>query len=131
MLKIASLLQFALPGIPSIYYGDEAGMEGYHDPFCRFPYPWGREDVEMQSHYKTLCKIKGEEESLHSGSLNFVYKGDGLVVFERGELTVAVNAGGSYTEFALEEKCVDLISGRVFDKSITLSPIDGVILKKL
>lgn len=38
-LKLASLLQFTLPGIPCIYYGDEAGLEGYKDPFNRSCYP--------------------------------------------------------------------------------------------
>ena len=41
---MASFLQFTLPGAPSIYYGDEAGMEGYRDPFNRRTFPWGRED---------------------------------------------------------------------------------------
>ncbi|MCL2545322.1 MAG: glycoside hydrolase family 13 protein [Clostridia bacterium] len=34
----------ALPGMPCVYYGDEAGMEGANDPYCRAAYPWGRED---------------------------------------------------------------------------------------
>ena len=43
-LRMAVFLQFTLPGMPCIYYGDEAGMEGFEDPFCRACYPWGRED---------------------------------------------------------------------------------------
>ena len=39
-LQLATLLQFALPGVPCIYYGDEAGLEGYRDPFNRGTYPW-------------------------------------------------------------------------------------------
>ena len=41
-LMMASFLQYTLPGSPSLYYGDEACMEGYKDPFNRRPYPWGR-----------------------------------------------------------------------------------------
>jgi glycosidase len=41
LMKMASALQFTLPGVPSIYYGDEAGMQGYKDPFNRCCYPWG------------------------------------------------------------------------------------------
>lgn len=47
-LRMASFLQFVLPGAPSVYYGDEAGMEGYADPFNRRTYPWGREDPDLQ-----------------------------------------------------------------------------------
>ena len=53
-LKLATLLQFSLPGVPCIYYGDEAGMEGYKDPFNRRTYPWGREDAELLDWYRTL-----------------------------------------------------------------------------
>jgi glycosidase len=47
LLKLASIIQYTLPGVPSLYYGDEAGMEGYKDPFNRFCYPWGRENEEL------------------------------------------------------------------------------------
>lgn len=42
----AVLLQMTMPGVPSVYYGDEAGMEGYTDPYNRGPFPWGREDKD-------------------------------------------------------------------------------------
>ena len=35
-LKMAAVLQYTLPGVPYLYYGDENGMEGHIDPFCRF-----------------------------------------------------------------------------------------------
>ena len=131
MLKIASILQFTLPGIPSIYYGDEAGLEGYHDPFCRLPYPWGREDEEILEHYKKLCRIKREQADLHGAELKFVFKKEGLIVFERGRITVAVNGGGSYVDVPLDVKCVDLVSGMTCEKSMTLAPLRGVILKEI
>ena len=39
--KLAAVIQYTLPGVPSLYYGDEAGLEGFGDPFCRGAYPWG------------------------------------------------------------------------------------------
>ncbi len=131
LLKIASVLQFTLPGIPSIYYGDEAGMEGYHDPFCRFPYPWGREDKELISHYTKLCSIKVNEKSLHDAKMKFICKKDGLCIYERGELTIAVNAGGGYVTLNLEEKCLDILSDKMLEESVTLSPVEAVILKRI
>ncbi|MDO5143850.1 MAG: glycoside hydrolase family 13 protein [bacterium] len=50
--KLCIDLLCALPGCPTVYYGDEAGMTGCTDPFCRKPYPWGREDRELQSYVK-------------------------------------------------------------------------------
>ncbi len=57
-VKLLSLLQFTAPGVPCIYYGDEAGMEGYDDPFNRGPYPWGRENKELMYHYRTLTQMR-------------------------------------------------------------------------
>ncbi len=83
LLKIASLLQFTLPGMPSVFYGDEAGLEGYGDPFCRRPYPWGREDKRLIEHYKTLMHLKRDHAALHNASLDFASVGDGVIVFRR------------------------------------------------
>ena len=44
LLKCAAALQYTLPGVPSVYYGDEAGLQGYKDPFNRGCYPWGKEN---------------------------------------------------------------------------------------
>ena len=40
-----------LPGIPCVYYGDEAGAEGYRDPFCRRPFPWRGRDLQLTEKY--------------------------------------------------------------------------------
>jgi len=57
----------ALPGAVSIYYGDETGMEGYRDPFCRRPYPWGNEDPEMIEGFARLGQLKKECDVLRRG----------------------------------------------------------------
>ena len=57
-MKLISLLQFTAPGVPCIYYGDEAGIEGYEDPYNRGTYPWGSENRELLEHYKTLGKLR-------------------------------------------------------------------------
>ena len=45
----------ALPGMPTIYYGDEAGLTGMADPYCRGTYPWGREDETLIAAYRTAA----------------------------------------------------------------------------
>ena len=49
---------FSVPGMPCIYYGDEAGVEGCADPFCRRTYPWGREDQDMLARYKAMAAMQ-------------------------------------------------------------------------
>ena len=82
-LLMASFLQYMLPGAPSLYYGDEAGMEGYKDPFNRRPYPWGREDRELLSHHRQLGRLRKEQEALRLGDLEFFQAGDQKLGFSR------------------------------------------------
>ncbi len=58
MLKVAAVIQYFLPGIPSLYYGDEAGLSGYRDPFNRCCYPWGYENPDLVSWFQTLGQLR-------------------------------------------------------------------------
>ena len=57
-LKAAAAIQFTLPGIPCIYYGDEVGMQGGKDPFNRGYFPWDKQDEELLEYYKYLGEIR-------------------------------------------------------------------------
>lgn len=67
-LKIASLIQFMLPGTPCIYYGDEAGLFGHADPFCRKFYPWGRENTDLIEHYRALGSLRKKYAPIFMGA---------------------------------------------------------------
>ena len=82
-LLMASFLQYTLPGSPSLYYGDEALMEGYKDPFNRRTYPWGQEDRDMLSHFKRLGKLRADYEALRLGDIQFFEAGDKHLGFTR------------------------------------------------
>lgn len=75
-LKLAWTLLCAFPGIPCIYYGDEAGMEGGRDPFNRMPYVWGREDSELVSFYRKIGSIRKSEPLFANGDLRIIDTGD-------------------------------------------------------
>ncbi len=83
MLKTAAAIQFTLPGIPSIYYGDEAGLTGYKDPFNRGCYPWGNENRELIEWYRTLGKIRKENAALYDGSFHPVSEAAGCIAYVR------------------------------------------------
>ena len=70
-LMMAAFLQYTLPGSPSLYYGDEALMEGYKDPFNRRTYPWGHEDRELVTYFSRLGKLRREQEALRLGDIQF------------------------------------------------------------
>lgn len=82
-LLLASVLQYTLPGSPSIYYGDEAGMEGGKDPFNRRTYPWGKEDTTLLNHYKALGQLRKQYPALQQGDIAFFHAGNGRIGFVR------------------------------------------------
>ena len=97
---------FTHPGIPTVYYGDEAGMEGYADPYNRGPYPWGEEDGEVMTTFRRLSHLRRDEPLLSGGEYSpFALEG-GLYGHWRwleneGVLTV-INPG--------EDECSSLLS---------------------
>jgi len=84
-LKLAATLQFTLPGVPCVYYGDEAGMEGCADPFNRVCYPWGSEDRDLIEWYAALSKLRREHNCFKDGDYELVEARDGLFAFTRGQ----------------------------------------------
>ncbi|MGL5085777.1 MAG: glycoside hydrolase family 13 protein, partial [Clostridium sp.] len=82
-LKLAIVMQMTLPGVPLIYYGDEAGLTGGRDPQNRKPYPWGRENEEVLEIYKTLGNLRKEEVALRKGEFKFINAVHDVVIYER------------------------------------------------
>ena len=70
-LQMAAFLQYTLPGSPSLYYGDEALMEGYKDPFNRRTYPWGREDTDLVRFFRQLGQLRRDIPALGKGTITF------------------------------------------------------------
>lgn len=66
-LKLAALIQYTLPGVPCVYYGDEAGLQGYRDPFNRGTYPWGTADPSLLDWYRTLGQLRHSQPVLSEG----------------------------------------------------------------
>lgn len=47
--RLIAGLMYALPGTPCLYYGDECGLQGGGDPFCRATYPWADDADEPRA----------------------------------------------------------------------------------
>ncbi|MBR1762524.1 MAG: glycoside hydrolase family 13 protein [Eubacterium sp.] len=105
MMKIASLVQFTLPGVPSIYYGDEIGMQGMKDPFNRACMSWDNVNEELLRWYRRLGEIRkgctafvdGEFIPVNCGHKTLAYKR----VSEGNEVIVAVNLGDEAQEIEI------------------------------
>ena len=105
LLRIAAVIQFTMPGSPTIYYGDEAGQQGYEDPFNRRTYPWDREDQELLAFYRTLCAVRDQSQALCDGSIEFLDAQGAVLLYERTcgdeRMLVAVNRGLEPVRYAV------------------------------
>lgn len=132
-LYLASVLQFTLPGIPSIFYGDEAGLQGFDDPINRRPYPWGSEDEEILDHYKKLGRIRRENRAVFSGGFNMRDE-NGLVAYERAggddEILIAVNAGADDKTLIINKEYTNLYNNKEYKDVVDVPGGSFVILKK-
>lgn len=68
IFKQGVVMQMTLPGAPTIYYGDEAGVCGWTDPDNRRTYPWGRENLELIEFYREAICIHKQNQVLKTGS---------------------------------------------------------------
>ena len=73
----------ALPGIPCLYYGDEAGLTGMADPYCRGTYPWGNEDTELREAFRGIMNDRMDSAVLRTGDLSLTACGPDVVLVER------------------------------------------------
>lgn len=132
-LYLASVLQFTLPGIPSIFYGDEAGLQGFDDPINRRPYPWGSEDKEILAHYKKLGRIRRENRAVFSGGFNMRDE-NGLVAYERAggddEILIAVNASADDKTLFINKEYTSLYNNKEYKDVVDVPGGSFVILKK-
>ena len=132
-MKIASSIQYILPGIPSIYYGDEIGMQGFEDPLNRQTMKWDAINNELLSHYKALGEIRKKYKEEILGDINI--KEDDYLIIERknndSSIILLANSGEKRASYLLDGEYVDLLSRRVFnDKRIVIDPLEVYILRK-
>ena len=139
-LRLAGMLLYGFPGSPTLFYGDEVGMQGFEDPLNRGTYPWGQEDTGLLDFFRALGRLRKERRSLQSGSLTYIYaQGGGLVITREheGETTmVALNTGDEALTLTLpwpRGTAEDGLTGQRFlavngQLRLSLPPLDGVVL---
>ncbi|EHF02916.1 hypothetical protein HMPREF1008_00561 [Olsenella sp. oral taxon 809 str. F0356] len=120
-LWVAALLQMTLPGVPCIYYGDEAGMEGYSDPYNRAAFPWGHEDKNCATIYRNAIAVRKSLPVFVNGDFESFALNDDVFGFWRtdGDEVVCVLANASLSSShsvrvpMRGERVDDVVSGRV------------------
>jgi len=144
LMKCAMVLQFFLPGIPCIYYGDEAGAEGYKDPFNRKTYPWGYENKELLGFTRELAATRKSCQAFTSGELEFIEVTADYCVFLRKDYNtkeaaaVFLNKSKKPRKFKLKSIIGDIKTDnlpeftRAFEvdgRNVYVSPYDYAVVK--
>ena len=114
--ELLAVLQFVMPGVPCLYYGDEAGLTGGTDPYNRGSFPWGRENGELAEHYRALARLYRENPVLRTGEFEPVSFGDDVLGARRRD------AGGE--RLALVNRAAQAVS--CF--GVTVPPVGWVLL---
>lgn len=78
-VKLVFGMLMTMPGVPCLFYGDELGVQGYGDPFCRAPFPWGKMDevdpgAEMRTWIKELTSLRRSSDAFSIGEFDYVYR---------------------------------------------------------
>ncbi|MBR4185621.1 MAG: glycoside hydrolase family 13 protein [Clostridia bacterium] len=117
LLRLAFGILAGLPGVPCVFYGDEAGMEGYRDPFCRRPFPWGRIDGELLAVYRAFGCLRRDEPVFYGGRFRILSLTPDAFVYLRlpedgagDSVLVAASRCGTLTA-ALPVPAQDLLAG--------------------
>lgn len=141
LFKIASIIQYTLPGFPSVYYGDEIGMEGCKDPFNRCGYPWGSDEIntELLHFFIELGKLRTGRPLLKDAPFVPISGAQGCVAYarenENGSLIVIANRADADIDYYLPEKYANakLIFGdaekRLGEKLVKVSEESFAILE--
>jgi cyclomaltodextrinase len=83
--RLATLFQMTYPGAPCIYYGDEIGMEGRHDPGCRATFPWDEHqwDSDLRDYVRRCITLRKTYAALRRGDLTWLFVGQGVLAYGR------------------------------------------------
>ena len=135
LLQLAAVLQYTLPGVPCLYYGDEAGMQGYKDPFNRGYYPWGKENPCLLAFYKKLGRLRRELPCFVDGEIHFLSAVLGCVAYERendeSAVLIIANRNEQAIDYQLPHKWQEkeeLLHGGYSKESITVPAMGAVLL---
>ncbi|MBE6598424.1 MAG: glycoside hydrolase family 13 protein [Ruminococcaceae bacterium] len=139
LLKLAYGILVAVPGVPCIFYGDEVGMEGYRDPFCRKTFPWhelteGSAAEDLLSYYQRLGEIRQTEPVFNGGLFRIIEANEDFIILRRynetDSITIIANRSDMDLSFPVDTPVTELISGRTVKSSPVVKRKSVAYLKK-
>ena len=126
-LKMAATLQFTLPGVPCIYYGDENGMEGHIDPFCRRCFDWEHLNEDLIGFYSKLGDIREKYRDIFKdGDFKEISVNESLIFYKRtknkSNIYVYANNSSSIYQLNLKGNCFDCLKNQPLTEKLIVQP---------
>ena len=112
-IRMAFLCLMTIPGAPCIYYGDEVGMPGNHDPDCRRTFSWDSLtwDRDLREFIKSCTSIRRKNPVFTEGDFKIIHHSEDLVAYSRAsdksEAIVLFNVSSSEKQVTLPLRLLD------------------------
>ena len=108
-LKLAWLICATMYGVPCIYYGDEIGMEGWRDPFCRLPMKWSNIDNDLLSFFRRINAVRESIEDFKDGDFDIIHYDSEMLIYSRNSTVIAVNIGDTKRHLVFKEPKINAL----------------------
>jgi neopullulanase len=149
--RLSVLFSMAYPGAPCIYYGDEIGVLGRHDPENRGSFPWDESkwNHDLRNFVKQCIALRTAQPALRRGSYHRLYANDGVYVFGRWlgdeKFVIALNASPATKSIDVPISALQLNDGFLSDvwnpsnktqmvdgllHQLKLAPRSGIVLRR-
>lgn len=126
-LKLAVAWQMTLPGVPSVYYGDEIGMQGYRDPHNRASYKWDNADKNLRHFFTRMITLRNNREVLQTGWYVPIYAQDDVLAYLR-----TTKLGKDRFNRKMADDCILVVLNRHQEKTMTVEfDVHGFCQEKL
>jgi cyclomaltodextrinase / maltogenic alpha-amylase / neopullulanase len=118
-VRLAMLFQFAYPGAPAIYYGDEVGVTGGRDPDCRRAFPWDESqwNTGLRAWAQKLITVRKSSQALRRGEYTPLVSEEGSTAYAFARTTaeecvvIALNPTGSPVEIDIPVHSLGIADG--------------------
>lgn len=125
IFKQGVVMQMTLPGAPTLYYGDEAGVCGWTDPDNRRTYPWGHENFEILEFYREAIAIHRQHKVFKTGSYKPLVEQRDLLCYGRFDMDnaafVAINTSDTDKTVSIPTWTLGVEDGESFERLIETS----------
>ncbi len=132
-LMTAYTILATLPGVPSVFYGDEVGMQGYSDPFNRLPFPWHKIDEEILTHFQLLGQVRKSQGVYRQGEFSLLTLDKerlAFVRFDRKAICLTyVNQGANEQTFSFDAPVTVLVGEGKRKKTVSVSSGASIVLR--